>query len=282
MRYHTSWLKKLAEFDEQHADVVKNATEITKTVSDLEKQQGAITQERSAVDGKLADVFERMNTAAEEHTALEFELADKMRPLLQTLNKEKIAAENKAVADAVAAENEMRRDKFQEQIAKKKNLTDEEYNTLMKYLNELLEQTSDDEEVAHALSKKLKETREKLVESEEKLTDVNNDNAKEGKKGNGGKGVNANMNVRLDTSSINQIPNAPDFPNWAKQQREAQRAERDRKNALKANTREVQNWLKGTMPKETADKFKEWAVNKLTANDWKFLGEDAMKKQMLS
>lgn len=182
MRYHTSWLKKLAEFDEQHADVVKNATEITKTVSDLEKQQGAITQERSAVDGKLADVFERMNVAAEEHTAMEFQLADKMRPLAQALDKERIAAENKAVAEAVTAENEMRRDKFQEQIAKKKNLTDEEYNTLMSYLNELIEQTSDDEEVAHALNKKLKETREGLIESEEKLTDANNDNAKEGKK----------------------------------------------------------------------------------------------------
>ena len=88
--------------------------------------------------------------------------------------------------------------------------------------------------------------------------------------------------MNIDRNSINAIPDAPNFPNWRKQQMEQARAERDRESKLKANTRDVQNWLKGEMPKAYKQQWEKWAITHLTKEDWQYLGDKAIEQQMLS
>lgn len=158
---------------------------------------------------------------------------------------------------------------------KKLNVSEQERNDLLKVLNQSLEDGCEDAEIEHNLNKKLKEVREKRLKAEGELAeDAEKENAdNKAGKGRGRANANGNVAVRIDASSINQIPNAPNFPNWAKQQREAERAERDRKNALKGNTRDVQNWLRDTMPKKYKEQFEQWAMTKLSAHEWQYLGE---------
>ena len=82
--------------------------------------------------------------------------------------------------------------------------------------------------------------------------------------------------MNIDRNSINAIPDAPNFPNWRKQQLEEERRKRDRESKLKANTRDVQNWLKGTMPKEYKQQFEKWAMTQLSKQEWEQLGKKAM------
>lgn len=171
--------------------------------------------------------------------------------------------------------------RFAETI-KKLNVNEQERNDLLKVLNQSLEDGCEDAEIEHNLNEKLKEVREKRLKAEGELAeDAEKENA-DNKAGKGNGRANANANVRIDASSINQIPEAPNFPNWRKQQAEMAKAARDRESKLKANTRDVQNWLKGTMPQKYKEQFEQWAMTKLSAQDWQYLGEKAMKQQMLS
>lgn len=164
----------------------------------------------------------------------------------------------------------------------KLNVNEEERNDLLKVLNQSLEDGCEDAEIEHNLNEKLKEVRERRLKAEGELADDAEKEGADNKAGKGKGGKEISVNARLDASSINQIPSAPDFPNWRKQLKEAARAERDRQSKLKTNTRDVQSWLKGTMPKEYKQQFEKWAMTQLTPQDWKFLGKDAMDKQMLS
>ena len=83
--------------------------------------------------------------------------------------------------------------------------------------------------------------RERRLKAEGELADDAEKESADNKAGKGKSKANASANItaRIDASSINQIPEAPNFPNWRKQQAEQARAERDRESKLKTNTRDV-------------------------------------------
>lgn len=173
--------------------------------------------------------------------------------------------------------------RFAETI-KKLNVNEQERNDLLKVLNQSLEDGCEDAEIEHNLNGKLKEIRERRLKAEGELADDAEKESADNKagKGRGRAKANANVAVRIDASSINAIPDAPNFPNWRKQQAEQARAERDRETKLKGNTRDVQSWLKDTMPEAYKKQFEQWAMTNLSEQDWKLLGKEAMDKQMLS
>ena len=302
-------LLKLNEIEKEHKDVIQGAMEADKTLSAANAQLAEITSQLAGKEDELAEVAKKEKIAGLEHEGKTTELTNAKKLAKEAVDKETIASGNLAKAkeleaDAVAKAAKVteklnqyrdmsdaarqRLERWENKLAdalEKNHLTTEEYNTLMKELIPLLEETGEDEEVLSNLQKKLKEVREKLIDSEEELTDSNKEVAKdtkEGKRRGTGASAASNVSVNIDRNSINQIPDAPNFPNARQQEMAEARRARERESKLRANTRDVQNWLKGEMPKAYKQQWEKWAITHLTKEDWQYLGDKAIEQQMLS
>ena len=287
-KYHNDALMALTKFEEEHKDVVANEKAMTETLTKAKDEHAKIVEDLAKTDDQMKAIDDKYALAKAQNEATTIELTRKKEEAVRAQDAEtratKIATEKKLIEAAERQKREAWEKRFNDTI-KKLNVNEEERNELLKVLNQSLEDGCEDAEIESNLNKRLREIRERRIKAEGELvkdTEKESADNKAGKKGNAGRGASANVGVRIDASSINQIPNAPNFPNWAKQQREAERAERDRKNALKGNTKSVQDWLKDTMPEAYKKQFEQWAMTNLTETDWKSLGKDAMDKQMLS
>lgn len=118
-----------------------------------------------------------------------------------------------------SAESERRlewRERFDNTI-KKLNVNEEERNELLEVLNQSLEDGCEDAEIEHDLNEKLKEIRERRIKAEGELvedTEKENSDNKVGKGRHRGESASTSASVTINPNSINQIPDAPNFPNW--------------------------------------------------------------------